>query len=384
MNHKYQKSIGQFVQVKASGFTFFFIPLSFITLVALLLFSFQLIGADNTQAAKASLIVNDHVIARHLLDVDNYIYLPVVLWVVPTEQEPNDTPAEANLMEPGLVYFGRFPDPTDIHDYFYFDLATDALVQISLTSIASGHDYTLVLRDHTGGFIAQSANPGNANEFISLPDVVLPNALKPARYYIQVYNASASGSNVYYNLKLTINEVLLIADFEDCGPPNNLGGDIGAACPSSGCLPPNQLLESYPFEPPRNCIACMEYHIQDWSAFWMKLNHLNMTPYSYLVFEIRGTGDIIGKQLKIEIKRDCRLVSGNTVCYELETRYVGEITPGWQRKRINLAEFTFPGWPPPFKPIQDWSDIEELTFTVEANQSGRDGFFYLDNIWLEK
>jgi hypothetical protein len=272
-------------------------------------------------------------------ETDSYLYLPVVLWVVPTEEEPNDTLDDANCIEPGPIYWGRFPDSTDETDYYCFDLTSSALVRISLTSIAAGHDYTLILRDSNGEFMAQSANPDNVNELLELPNASSPIPLEPGRYYIQVFNASGTGSSNYYNLQLTINEILMIASFDGCGPPNDLGGDMGAACPVSGCPPPDQLFESYLLEPPRDCVGCMEYHIQNWSAFWTKLKNLDMTPYNYLVFDIRGTGDIVGRQLKVEIKRDCHTEPGGTVCYELEIKYVGGITPDWQHKRIPLSEF---------------------------------------------
>ncbi|MBK8900252.1 MAG: hypothetical protein IPM53_03630 [Anaerolineaceae bacterium] len=190
---------------------------------------------------------------------------------------------------------------------------------------------------------------------------------------------------VYLPTILKPPEFLVIADFDTCKPPNNLVGDMGAACPDPGCPPPDQLFESYPAEPERGCIACLEYHIKNWGAFWMKLNHLDMTPYPYLVFDVRGTGDIIGKQFKIEIKRNCHSTLDGTECYELEINYVGGVTANWEQKRIDLSEFAFPpGWQLPYKSIQDWSDLEELVFTVEGNQSGEDGSIYLDNVRLEK
>ena len=191
---------------------------------------------------------------------------------------------------------------------------------------------------------------------------------------------------IYLPIILKPREFLMIADFDTCTSPNNVGGGMGAACPKSGCPPPDQLFETYPEEPGRGCVACLEYHIKTWSAFWLKLNHLDMSPYDYLVFDIRGTGDIIGtnKKFKIEIKRDCYATSEGTVCYELEIKYVGEVTSEWQEVRINLSEFAFPGWAPPFKNIQDWSDMEELVFVVEGGYSGKDGFIYLDNVRLEQ
>lgn len=379
MNHNGQERRDSNVSGKRNK-----IVLQFVFLCITLVLAMVFVGIVHTQSSEFQSPGNEIATTNVGAGTDNYLYLPTILWTVPTEMEPNDTPSQANLIVPGLTYLGRFPNLSDINDYFYFELTTYALVQISLTSIEDGHDYTLVLRNNLGDFIAQSVNPGNSNELLDLPNSSLPKPLAPGIYYIQVYNASATETDDYYNLLLTITEILMIAGFDGCGPPNDLGGDMGAACPGAGCPPPDQLFESYPLEPPRECILCAEYHIQNWSAFWMKLNHLDMTPYNYLVFDIRGTGDIVGKQLKIEIKRDCHVGPEGTVCYELEIKYIGGITSNWQHKRINLSDFQFPGWPSPFKPIQNWTDLEELVFTVEATPSGRNGIIYLDNIWLEK
>jgi hypothetical protein len=307
---------------------------------------------------------------------DQHQFLPAILWTVPAEEEPNDNFGEANPIEPGLMYWGRFESSKDANDYFYFELKTSARVKISLTSIPVGHDYTLVLREANLTFIAQSANPDNANERI---EILLP----PGTYYVQVFNASMTGTTEYYKMLLTIEEILVIADFNTCDSPNNLGGGMGTACPLSGCPPPNSLEESYVVQEPGNCIACLEYHILDWSAFWMKLAHADMMPFTYLGFDIRGEGDVLdGNQLKIEIKRDCHPVAGGTECNEISIRHVGGITSEWQHRIVPLSAFIGTGWPG-VDPIQDWSDIEELVFTFEASQSGRNGFVYLDNIRLE-
>lgn len=118
-----------------------------------------------------------------------------VLW----ELEPNDiAPAQANgPLVSGPIYYGQFLSGGDINDYFLFDLSTTANVDLSLSNIAFGQNYDLVLRDQ---FLASrpgwySGNIGNADEHISAP-------LAPGRYYIQVHNRGLSGSTQPYHLQL--------------------------------------------------------------------------------------------------------------------------------------------------------------------------------------
>lgn len=177
--------------------------------------------------------------------------------------------------------------------------------------------------------------------------------------------------------------VLLIADFNRCAPPNNLGGDMGAACPLAGCPLPNRLIETYEVEEPGNCVIRAEYHIQEWSAFWLKLLHADFTPYSRLVFDLKADATIgVPNKIRIELKRDCQQVSGGTECKEVSIEYVENIIDEWQRARsVALSDFQDTGWPG-LQGIQDWSDIEELVFTFEASESGHDGAVFIDNIYL--
>ncbi|MBN1658939.1 MAG: PPC domain-containing protein, partial [Anaerolineae bacterium] len=116
-----------------------------------------------------------------------------VLW----EAEPNDnglTQANGPILS-GLIYYGTFPDADDLQDYFYFDLSTPHSVELALSNIAGGENYNLVLRDASlENVVGYSALPGNANEYISIPE------LPAGRYYIQVYNFSQVGSDQPYHL----------------------------------------------------------------------------------------------------------------------------------------------------------------------------------------
>jgi len=68
--------------------------------------------------------------------------------------------------------------------------------------------------------------------------------------------------------------------------------------------PPDSLKESYVEEANRGCVARLEYKIRGWSAFWMKLQGADLSPYSRLIIDVRGDpASGIPKQMKLELKR---------------------------------------------------------------------------------
>jgi hypothetical protein len=161
---------------------------------------------------------------------------------------------------------------------------------------------------------------------------------------------------------------ILVADFDSCSSTNNLGGAMGAAYNL-----PDRLVESYVQEPGRGCIARLEYHIVCWSAFWMKLEHLDLSQHNRLVFDIKANPQVgIPAEFKIELKRD-----GNN---EISIIYVSGVTADWQTISVDLANFGPAGYG---EPIEVFTDMEELVFTFEANHSGTHGVVYLDNIMFE-
>jgi hypothetical protein len=115
-----------------------------------------------------------------------------VLW----EREPNDQiPNDANgPLVSGLTYFGAFPVPGDINDYFYIDLSGSGTVEVTLRSIAVGQNYDLVLRNADRTSVGYSGNLDNADESLRV------NALPAGRYYIQVYHRSPGSSPQTYQL----------------------------------------------------------------------------------------------------------------------------------------------------------------------------------------
>jgi hypothetical protein len=116
-----------------------------------------------------------------------------VLW----ELEPNDEPeAQANgPLAAGNTYFGRFSQSSDEDDYYYLELPSSKTIEVSLTNIPGGHNYDLVLRDATLTTKGYSGELGNQDEQIV-------KSLVAGRYYIQVFNRSATGTNEVYHLRI--------------------------------------------------------------------------------------------------------------------------------------------------------------------------------------
>jgi hypothetical protein len=117
-----------------------------------------------------------------------------VLW----EAEPNDdalTQANGPVVS-GLTYYGTFLNAADEKDYFYFDLLVPHSVELTLSNIALGQDYNLVLRNASLVDVGYSGELGNAAEYI------LTGRLPAGRYYIQVYHVSGAGSDQPYHLWL--------------------------------------------------------------------------------------------------------------------------------------------------------------------------------------
>jgi hypothetical protein len=162
---------------------------------------------------------------------------------------------------------------------------------------------------------------------------------------------------------------LVVADFDNCAGVNNLGGQMGAAY-----NPPDSLVESYVEEAKRGCAAKLDYGVSQWSAFWIKLQDVDLTPYSKLVFDVRAEQQPgIPKQIKLELKR----ADGA----EVSVVYVSGIESGWKTVSVPLADFGPTGYK---APLSDLSEMEELVFTFEASKSGRQAVVYLDNVTFEQ
>jgi hypothetical protein len=116
----------------------------------------------------------------------------------------------------------------------------------------------------------------------------------------------------------------------------------------------------------------LNYEIETWAAFWLKLQGQDLTPYSRLQFDIRADADTgIPNRIKIELKR------ANST--EVSIVDISNITDSWRTVSVSLASFRptgFPGVPP----LSSLTAMEELVFTFEADGAGNRGTVYLAQV----
>ena len=161
----------------------------------------------------------------------------------------------------------------------------------------------------------------------------------------------------------------VIADFDRCT-------DQGEAWEAIQPSPDNSLVVSYVWEDRPGCVARLEYDIVDWSAFLIRLQDADLSAYSQLVFDVKADPqENVPGRVKIELKR-----AGGQ---EVSIQYIEGITTDWQTIVVNLSDLEPTGYT---DPLSSFTDMEDLLFTFGANESGRTGVIYLDNItlWREK
>jgi len=155
----------------------------------------------------------------------------------------------------------------------------------------------------------------------------------------------------------------MVVNFDSCTGVTKLGGKMGPAY-----VPPDNLVESYVPEGGPGCVARLEYDIADWGGFWIRLQGADLSPYGQLVFDIKADPQEIPKEVKIELKR--------AGLQEVSIRRISGITTKWQTMSVNLEEFE--------GSLSSFTDMEELAFVFEANDSRSIGVVYLDNIALRR
>jgi len=176
--------------------------------------------------------------------------------------------------------------------------------------------------------------------------------------------------------------VKVVADFDQCSGGSNLDTSMGAACPGTDCRPPDNLVETYELGPGRDqCSAKLEYNISSWSAFWIKLPRLDLTPYDRLTFQIRADpGFTTPKGVKVELKRSCSTTGDVTGCAEVWYKWQrfpdqGVLESAWFTSTVRLGSLTGPAG-------SSLTDMEELVFTFVGGDSGFKGVIYLDDVWF--
>lgn len=163
---------------------------------------------------------------------------------------------------------------------------------------------------------------------------------------------------------------ITIADFENQRGESNLKTYMGIT------YDPNEdsdieISENFAIEPDRGGVILLNYNTEDWAAFFVDLQGLDITPYQKIKFDIKSDLPLGSDILRVEIKR-----LNNQ---EVEFVNVTGITDEWKTYSIDISSFK------PFVnkyPITDYSNIEEIVFVIDAVQAKENGVIYLDNIML--
>jgi hypothetical protein len=152
-------------------------------------------GQDNNCCASGGCL---SALNERLVDVQS-VFAPATLRNYCAEAdpyEPNDSFDDAYPIQSGLTYGGNFGCTGDINDVFSFAMGAAHTVEVWLTDIPSGNDFSLCLYDGNRQQLICSQNPGSANEHISA-------GTRPAgTYYVQVYNQGGTyNAGVTYRLR---------------------------------------------------------------------------------------------------------------------------------------------------------------------------------------
>lgn len=99
-------------------------------------------------------------------------------------------------MQSGVTIYALIYGPGDKDDYYWFEMSSAHTVEVWLTQIPEGHNYSLYLYDSTGtGQLGYSGEPGNRDEHI------LTGVLPPGRYVIRVYAGQGYSASQFYALR---------------------------------------------------------------------------------------------------------------------------------------------------------------------------------------
>jgi hypothetical protein len=139
------------------------------------------------------------------------IQIPVYLFVIPTEVEPNNTSLEANTLDLNSSISGDINNVDDYYDYFEVTLQSDGQIAFSLFPLASLDGY-LDLYDQNGvSFLRSSQQTG-----VGVTDLLTFENLKAGTYFIRV----GGGGNGSYSLSNTFTATA-IPNGNDTEPNDN-------------------------------------------------------------------------------------------------------------------------------------------------------------------
>ena len=141
------------------------------------------------------------------------LYLPLFLrlfdvpWPTPTSTrtptpvpgdpyEPNNSFDQAwGPLNSGQVYRALIYAPSDVDDFYRFDMPQARTIQVDLWDIPANNDYHLYLYNASRTLVGYSGNAGNAPEQINTAN------LPPGRYYVRVQRIAGHSATQQYSLR---------------------------------------------------------------------------------------------------------------------------------------------------------------------------------------
>ena len=169
---------------------------------------------------------------------------------------------------------------------------------------------------------------------------------------------------------------LMIADFNRGKKPNLIGGDFGAWDKNE--LDRSQYcVESFTANPKivygsRGCSLRIDYDVDSantpaYNGFWMKLEKIDLVPYNYLTFYVKG-------DKKRGFSTDFSLIVKNTEKQKASFMVRG-VDENWQKILIPLDAMKKDG---------NFTETTELLIVFDENVvTKKVGTIYIDNITLE-
>ena len=130
-------------------------------------------------------------------DSANFIFLPLVMRQLPTpsEQEPNNTRAQANgPLQSGIIYYGVHDPDQDTYDIFFFEATRSGPVRVILNNHPAS---SLQLQLHSATTVLPLRYDYLAPYQIDYPQV------QAGRYYIAIYTPPSPASGQVYQLSVT-------------------------------------------------------------------------------------------------------------------------------------------------------------------------------------